>query len=743
MRLRILLLMGWLVSGGAVFAQNGDEPIVVSDLLRIEQLGNVTASPDGRHVVYTVRSIVENPEDTDGYVYRTHLHLVSLDGSRGARPLTRGERSASQPAWHPDGDRLAFVRSVDGRSQIFVLSLLGGEPYQMTDSPYGAAAPRWSPDGSTLLFSASLSADDVAEITGEQPLWPEERPLRSWNDTEGASPNPDGSLAEIRAWLAENRAADNPRVFNRLNLQGEFDLAPRRRYTHWFVMADAPKAEAKAITQGYYSFGGGAWLADGQQVIVSGAPIDYTHPDRVRDGDLFVVDVTTGTRRLLLDIEGYSLSNPMVHPNGNMIAYTARDLNDPGYAQTELGVFALHGRAVPELLTLGFDRSLSSARWSDEGWFLYFTAPADGGFPLYRVTAADTPADSQATSQGVFAAEQVRISNLEVEQLTSNQRGVRSYDVSEASVFYVMTEVGNPFELYRNTTGFSGEERLTDHHATWLTDKRLSFPEAHTLERDGWTIPYWIMEPTFAEPGEAYPLLLEIHGGPSAMWGPGEASMWHEFQYFAARGYGIVYSNPRGSGGYGHAFKRGNYQDWGVGPAVDVLAAVDEAVKERWVDRDRLVMTGGSYAGYLTAWIVAQDQRFQAAVAQRGVYDLGTFMGEGNAWRLVPNHFGGYPWEDEAPGGEGSSVRDILFANSPLTFVDQIQTPLLIMHGDLDLRTGVIQSEVLYKSLKILNRPVEYVRYPRAGHDLSRTGDPRQRMDRILRIHEFLGRHVE
>jgi len=229
--------------------------------------------------------------------------------------------------------------------------------------------------------------------------------------------------------------------------------------------------------------------------------------------------------------------------------------------------------------------------------------------------------------------------------------------------------------------------------------------------------------------------------------------MWHEFQYFASRGYGIVYSNPRGSGGYGHAFKKGNYQDWGVGPAGDVLAAVDQAVRrERWVDPSRLVTTGGSYAGYLVAWIVSQDQRFQAAVAQRGVYDLGMFMGEGNAWRLIPNHFGGYPWENDAleivaneSGNEAAtpSVRDLLFANSPLTFVDQIQTPLLIMHGDNDLRTGVIQSEVLYKSLKILNRPVEYVRYPRAGHDLSRSGNPRQRMDRILRIHEFLGRYVE
>jgi dipeptidyl aminopeptidase/acylaminoacyl peptidase len=236
-----------------------------------------------------------------------------------------------------------------------------------------------------------------------------------------------------------------------------------------------------------------------------------------------------------------------------------------------------------------------------------------------------------------------------------------------------------------------------------------------------------------------------------AMWGPGEATMWHEFQFLAAQGFGIVYANPRGSGGYGHAFKKLNYQDWGEGPAGDVLAAASEAADdERWVDEDRQVVTGGSYAGYLTAWIVAQDDRFKAAVAQRGVYDLTTFLGEGNAWRLVPSHFGGYPWGPRdamgdlgaEPGLSADAALELLRRNSPLTYVDRIRTPLLIMHADDDLRTGVIQSEMLYKSLKILGRPVEYVRYPDAGHDLSRTGDPTQRMDRVLRIYEFLARYV-
>jgi len=218
------------------------------------------------------------------------------------------------------------------------------------------------------------------------------------------------------------------------------------------------------------------------------------------------------------------------------------------------------------------------------------------------------------------------------------------------------------------------------------------------------------------------------------MWGPGEFSMWHEFQLLASRGYGVVFCNPRGSGGYGYDFKKANYRNWGVGPGDDILAASSEAEKLDWTDPERLVVTGGSYAGYMTAWLVTQDHRFKAAVAQRGVYEISVFFGESNAYRLVPTHYGGFPWEEEA--------RKFLDANSPLTFVENIKTPLLIIHADRDLRAGVIQSEILFRSLKILKKPVEYVRYPKEGHELSRSGDPKRRMDRLNRIIEFFDRFI-
>jgi dipeptidyl aminopeptidase/acylaminoacyl peptidase len=248
------------------------------------------------------------------------------------------------------------------------------------------------------------------------------------------------------------------------------------------------------------------------------------------------------------------------------------------------------------------------------------------------------------------------------------------------------------------------------------------------------SIEYWVMKPINYEAGKKFPLLLEIHGGPSAMWGPGENTMWHEFQYFCSKGYGVVYCNPRGSGGYGLEFLRANINDWGTGPTHDVLTALDKTVAEGWADTSRLLVTGGSYAGYLVAWIIAHDHRFKAACSQRGVYDLATFFGEGNAWRLVPNYFGGYPWEP--------ATKAILQRESPITYVQNITTPYIIFHGDNDRRTGFVEGEMMYRSLKVLGRPVEYVRHPGATHEITRSGNNRQRIDQMLRTWEFFERWI-
>ncbi len=738
-----------LISTSAL-AQSGTDPILATDLLKIRQLGSVTASQDGRFVAYTVRSIVEDEEQ--GYRYQSQIWIANASRGEAPRQLTYSDEGASVPTWHPDSDRLVFVRSVKGVEQLFEISVYGGEARQLTDFEHGTSRPQWSPDGRRLLFSASLSETEIAQETGNDPVWSDERPMRERGDTDQAAPDPNESLASVRAWLGENAQESNPRVFTRLNLQGERELKTQGDYNHYFVAeVNGDEVAISMVTRGFYSFSDAVWMPNSQQLVLSGYPQNAVHPDRERDRDLYLTDIYDRRIHRLLDISKYGLSAPTVSPDGKLISFLARDLEDPGYAQTELGLYALDGQSAPEMLTLDFDRNVGNVHWSADSWFVYFTAPSDGGFPLFRIMVNEskpamptpqpdtTAADSLAPApiliparDSYYRGELIR-RGLRVDRMTRLEHGIRSYDLTRATAFLVRTEVLNPFELYSSTMDFRGQRRMSDHNESWLQDKRLSLPATRYLQRDSLQLQYWVMPPAFQEPGQTYPLLVAIHGGPASMWGPGEATMWHEFQFLAAKGYGIVYCNPRGSGGYGHGFRSANFQDWGDGPGGDVLAAATEVSRRhRWVDANRQVITGGSYAGYLTAYIVTQDHRFKAAVAQRGVYDLATFFGEGRAWRLVPNHFGGYPWE----------VSSVLRDNSPQTWVDQIRTPLLIIHADNDLRTGAIQSEVLYKSLKALERPVEYVRYPNASHDLSRSGHPKQRLDRLLRIWEFMERHI-
>ena len=376
-----------------------------------------------------------------------------------------------------------------------------------------------------------------------------------------------------------------------------------------------------------------------------------------------------------------------------------------------LALMPLNG-SEKDIITIPFDRSAGNLTWTKDDKYLYFTAQSNGGALLYRL----------------------QIANKKIETLSGFESGITSYDLAGNKLVFSKTEVANPSELFMADANFKNIHKVSGFN-DWVKTKKLSFPEKKTFTNDqGMTVEYWIMKPANYQAGKKYPLLLEIHGGPSAMWGPGEASMWHEYQYFCSKGYGVVYSNPRGSGGYGLNFLRANINDWGKGPSSDVLTALDKTVAEGWADTSKLMITGGSYAGYLTAWIISHDNRFKAACSQRGVYDLLTFFGEGNAWRLVPLYFGGYPWEPK--------IKEILVRESPINYVQNIITPYIIFHGGNDRRTGFVQAEMMFRSLKVLNRPVEFVVHPGATHEITRSGDNRQRIDQLLRTYEFFERWI-
>lgn len=693
------------------------KPILASDLMKITTTNQIQLSPDGTKAIMVVnRKAVKNDNE---YYYTRHLYLVDVTGATVPVQLTFGDKNDGQPQWSPDGKQIAFVRADGDKSQIWLLPLSGGEAHAITKAENGASSPRWSPDGKKILFSSSIP---FYAIDGKTP-WGYERPGR----TQGDEPNfkkmkadekkkyataPDGTLEEVRAWLAKNASEANPRVLNRQNLQGELNLQPDENFTHLFLHTLGGDGTVQ-LTSGYQDFDNAEWSPDGRRIICT-SRVYKVHPDRELDSDLWMIDVDTKAAREFLTWPGYSISNGVFSPDGTQVVFSATNITNRHATQSQLAVVAAAG-GQPQLITTSLDRDAGGAVWSGDSKTIYFGAQTEGDIPLYSVSAKGGT----------------------ITKILGNDSGVNDFDVRGDKIVYALTETKNPWEVYVFSLKDKSNRMLTKFNEDWMKDRQFVAPKEHWITRpDGTKVQYWVMEPAERKDGTKYPTILNIHGGPTAMWGPGIFSMWHEYQLENSWGYGLVYCNPRGSGGYGDKFKKANFKDWGASPAADILASLDDAMKNySWIDKDQLFVEGGSYAGYMVAWIISHDNRFKAANAQRGVYELTTFMGEGNAFFLVPNDFGGYPWDPE--------TKKLLDSESPYNYVKNINTPLLIIHGDQDLRTGVTQSEMLYKSLKILNKPVEYIRYPKEGHELTRSGNPGRMMDHMLRVIEFFERYAK
>ena len=694
------------------------EPVKVTDMLKIRSISGINLSNDGSKAVFTVTTIEPEGESKWDGKYVNQVWMVNTDGASSPRQLTAKEGS-SQAAWDPDGKQIAFVRAVDGKPQIFLLSLDGGEATQLTKFRYGAGTPKWSPDGKQLLFSSNiplkdLIKDSLLNPSHSVPSWSYEKPGFDKNDylkNPSAKADPDGNMEEIRAYL-ENDVSDNKaKVVDKLNFQDEMGVSTDLSFNHFFLIKiDAP-ANPIELTKGFYRFNSADFTPDGKQIILSGDVDSVQHPDRSLESEIFIVNADGSNLKKILGEKEMNFNSPQVSPSGQWLAFQ--------YGKTsfvtvpELAVIPLTG-SIKDKTDIHFDRNKGNLVWSKDEKYIYFSAQSNGGQPLYRADVA----------------------TKKVEQLSDYSSGITGFDLVSDKMICIKTEVADPFDIYIADANAKNSKRVSDFNFSWAQAKQLSFPEKKTFTNDkGMIVEYWIMKPVNYEAGKKYPLLLEIHGGPAAMWGPGETTMWHEYQFFCSKGYGVVYCNPRGSGGYGFDFLRANVNDWGTGPTSDVLTALDKTVAtESWVDTSRLVVTGGSYAGYLVAWIIAHDHRFKAACSQRGVYDLATFFGEGNAWRLVPNYFGGYPWE--------AATKATLQRESPINYVQNITTPYIIFHGENDRRTGTTQGEMLYRSLKVLGRPVEYVRHPGATHEITRSGNNRQRIDQMLRTYEFFERWI-
>lgn len=710
-----IFILVLITSCNYIVSAQQKETIKVTDMYQIKSAGNISLSPDGSKAAFTLMSIEPDTAKWE-YKYSTQIWMVAMDGT-APRQLSFAKEGASQPKWSANGKQLAFIRNVEGKPQVFILGFEGGEAIQFTKSKYGASNPEWSKDGKHLLFTASvplkdLLTDSIANKNKELPKWAFEKPGFNNNanlKADTTSANPDGNMQAIRNYLSNNEKDNKAKVLDKLGFQEESTTSSNLSFNHIFIMDAMPGAVAKDISTGFYSFSNAHFINDAT-IIMEGDINDSMHPDRSEESSIYKMNIDGSDVQKILGQQNKIYANAAVSTSGKWLAYTHSNANM--VTVETLAIMPLNGKES-DRIDIPFDRNKQHLTWSKDDNYLYFTATTNGGVVINRYNTKTN----------------------KVEEVTDVNSGVNSFAIGDNKLLYSKINIKNPSEIYLADAGGKNEKMVSAFNIEWLKSKQLSIPEKHSfINTKGMTVEYWVMKPTNYVTGKKFPLLLEIHGGPAAMWGPGENSMWHEYQYFCAKGYGVVYCNPRGSGGYGVDFLRGDIADWGNGPTADVLTALDKTVAEGWADTSKLIVTGGSYAGYLVAWIIAHDQRFKAACSQRGVYDLSTFFGEGNAWRLVPNYFGGYPWQ--------KSVKELLDRESPITYVQNIFTPYIMFHGENDLRTGVIQGEMMYKSLKVLGRQVEYVRHPGATHEITRSGNNRQRVDQLLRTYEFFERFI-
>jgi len=666
-------------------------PITETDLFRFTWVADPQISPDGRRVAF-VRVTVN--EKKDGY--DTAIWAVDAEGGRAARPLTSGPQDLS-PRWSPDGRRLAFTRAVEKAGklqppQLYVMTMDGGEARALTEVPKGASSPTWSPDGRMLAFTSTANPRDL-ERAGKK-----------------------GGEADER----ESDVRVVTRAVYRNNGRGFLDATRPAHVWTIEVPETGDKATPRQVTSGEFEETSPAFAPDGRTLFFVSNRVKepyYLTPD----SDVFSIPVGGGEMTVAASIDG-TISEFALSADGKRLAFQGTPRGEPvrSYDQPELYLTDVGSKAAPRLLTGGYDGdvgagltgdqraprgSLSAGPiWSRDGRSLFVRTADHGRANLQRVDAASG----------------------KIEALTTGDQEIVAYDATPdggrlALVVSTPTEVGDLYVL--DATQVTALRRLTRVNESLFSELQIGTPEEIVYPSfDGKSIQAWILKPPGFDPGKRYPLILNIHGGPHAAYG---ATFDHEFQWMAAKGYVVLYPNPRGSTSYGQDFGNVIQYRYPGDDAKDLLAGVDVLVKRGLVDDKQLGVTGGSGGGVLTNWIITQTSRFAAAVSQRSISDWAGFWYTADFSLFRPTWFKGAPWEDPADYA----------ARSPITFVKNITTPLMLIEGEADLRTPPAEGgEQLFRALKYLKRPVVMVRFPEESHELSRSGKPWHRVERLRHI---------
>jgi len=652
--------------------------MTIDDLVSMKWVSDPQISPDGTRVVY-----VQKVVDREGDTYRAHLWIVPFDGGP-ARQFTAGSHQDSLPRWSPDGRWIAFLSDRaappgEGKKpkQIYVIPADGGEAQALTTGTHSPADLTWSPDGTTLAFVGKRDA-----------------------------PKPTSDVKIIT------------RVRYKFDGEGYWD----ERYKHLFTVSSRG-GPATQVTTGDFDHVDPVWSPDGRHLaFVSNrtSEADFTNVT-----DVWVLPLGGEARCLTQSVGPCSM--PVWSPDGTAIAYLGHDNAFMGATNLGLWVVPVRGGG-PRLLTREFDRALTHHAINDMRTHPKVGTPVwlpDGGRILVLVAEG-------ATNQLAF----VTISSGAVSVLTTGAREIFGYGFTPSVTAGVLavSDPLTPGDLWAVRVDGTGvnERRLTAVNADLLEGIDLSVPERFAFEgADGWPVEGWVMRPRGVREGTRYPTILQIHGGPHGAYGE---AFFHEFQLLASEGYALVYTNPRGSQGYGQRFTAATHHDWGGKDYEDIIRGLDAALaRYAFLDPDRLGVAGGSYGGFMTNWVVGHTDRFKAAVTMRSISNHLSQWGTSDlAFMKGFWEFPGDPWE--APTW--------YWERSPLAYVTNIRTPLLILHSEMDLRCPIGEGEQLFAALKKLRREVVFVRFPHESHDLSRIGKPGHRTERLRLIVQWFGDHL-
>jgi dipeptidyl aminopeptidase/acylaminoacyl peptidase len=668
--------------------------VTEKDLFSFVWVADPQISPDGSRVAF-VRVTVDQKKDQ----YDTTIWLVPADGSEPPRAFTSGLRDAS-PRWSPDGRQLVFTRVTekDGRAQppqLFLMSMTGGEPRAITELAKGAANPVWSPDGKTIAFSSSTKPGD---LVAKPPAKPEDAPHQS----------------DVRVITrAEYRA-------NGVGGSGFVDSdRPAQIWTVAVPASGAALVAPRPVTSGEFAANTHRWSIDGAKILfVSDRRREsYYYP---HDSDLYEVARDGGEPSRIASIEG-TIGAFTPSPDGKRIAFVGTLHGEPerSYSQPDLWVMDMPG-GTPKNLTASYDFDVNGSVGGDQ------RAPR-GQLPAGPVWSSDgrsiiIKVGEQGNAE--FAAVDAATGRVDVAGKEAHEVVSYTSDTSArhfAAVLSTATVLGDIYSYDglvgakpKKLTGFNDELQsqltMTEPEEIWYT----SF--------DGKKIQGWILKPPNFDASKKYPLILEIHGGPHSAYGN---TFTHEFQWMAAKGYVVLYTNPRGSSNYGQEFGNSIQFAYPGDDYKDLMAGVDELLKRGYIDGSRLGVTGGSGGGLLTNWVVTQTTRFKAAVSQRDISDWANFWYTADFTLFTPTWFHKAPFEDPADFAK----------RSPITYVNRIQTPLLFILGDEDYRTPPgAGGEDLFRALKYLKREAVMVRFPGENHELSRSGKPWHRVERLQHI---------